>query len=86
MITIGVDTHKGNTWHCSRRYTASLRVSDPNGASDTDSVVIDVCSTLPVATIDTPLPATTWKVGDVIDFSGSATDEQDGTLPASPLS
>jgi PKD repeat protein len=74
------------TYQESGSYTARLRVSDPNGASDTDSVVIDVCSAPPVATIDTPLPATTWKVGDVIDFSGSATDEQDGTVPASPLS
>src|SRR6185312_3422802 len=28
----------------------------------------------------------TWKVGDPINFAGSATDPQDGTLPASALS
>jgi PKD repeat protein len=70
------------TYQESGSYTARLRVSDPNGASDTDSVVINVGGAPPVATGDTPLPATTWKVGDVIDFSGSATDEQDGTVPA----
>ena len=75
-----------HTYQESGSYTASLRVSDPNGASDTNSVIIDVGSTPPVATIEAPLPTTTWKVGDVIDFSGSATDEQDGTLPASALS
>jgi hypothetical protein len=32
------------------------------------------------------LLSTTWKVDDVIDFSGSAADPQDGTLPASALS
>ena len=35
--------------------------------------------------INTPAAGTTWKVGDVITFSGSATDAQDGTLPASAL-
>ena len=33
----------------------------------------------------TPAAGTTWKVGDLINFSGSATDPQDGALPASAL-
>jgi hypothetical protein len=40
----------------------------------------------PTATIAAPTPGTTWKVGDVIAFSGSATDPEDGSLPASALS
>jgi len=40
----------------------------------------------PTATIAQPAPSTTWKVGDVIAFSGSAADPQDGSLPASALS
>jgi glucose/arabinose dehydrogenase len=67
-------------------YTATLRVTDPVGASDTDSVTITVGNTAPTATIITPAAGTTWKVGDVITFSGSATDTQDGALPASALS
>jgi hypothetical protein len=35
--------------------------------------------------IDTPTAGTTWKVGDVITFSGHATDAQSGTLGASAL-
>jgi PKD repeat protein len=66
-------------------YNASLRVTDSHGASDTDSVTITVGNTAPTATIVTPAAGTTWKVGDVITFSGSATDAQDGTLPASAL-
>ena len=66
-------------------FTASLRVTDSHGASDTDSVTITVGNTAPTATILTPAAGTTWKVGDVITFSGSATDAQDGTLPASAL-
>jgi PKD repeat protein len=67
-------------------YTATLRVTDPDGASDTASVTITVGNTAPTATIITPAAGTTWKVGDVITFSGSATDTQDGALPASALS
>jgi hypothetical protein len=42
-------------------------------------------NTPPTATITTPSASTTWKVGDLITFSGSATDSEDGTLPASAL-
>jgi glucose/arabinose dehydrogenase/PKD repeat protein len=66
--------------------TASLRVTDSQGASDTDSVTITVGNSPPTATINTPAAGTTWKVGDTISFSGSATDLQDGPLPASRLS
>ena len=64
-------------------YTAVLRVTDSQGATATDSVVISVGNTAPTAVIQTPVAGTTWKVGDVLTFSGSATDAQDGTLPAS---
>jgi len=40
----------------------------------------------PTPTITTPASGTTWKVGDTITFSGSATDPEDGVLPASSLS
>jgi PKD repeat protein len=67
-------------------YTARLRVTDSGGLSATDAVTITVGNTPPTATILSPPAGTTWKVGDVINFSGSATDQQDGTLPASALS
>ncbi|HMG30263.1 MAG TPA: hypothetical protein VK585_09105, partial [Jiangellaceae bacterium] len=59
---------------------------DSHGASDTDTVPITVGNTPPTATISTPAAGTTWRAGDLISFSGSATDQQDGTLPASALS
>jgi regulation of enolase protein 1 (concanavalin A-like superfamily) len=39
----------------------------------------------PTPTISSPTPSLAWKVGDRINFSGSATDAEDGTLPASAL-
>jgi glucose/arabinose dehydrogenase/PKD repeat protein len=67
-------------------YTARLSVTDSGGQSATASVTITVGNTPPTANIVSPATGTTWKVGDVINFSGSASDQQDGTLPASALS
>jgi CSLREA domain-containing protein len=39
----------------------------------------------PTPTISSPATSLTWKVGDTINFSGSATDAEDGALPASAL-
>ena len=65
-------------------YTVRLRVTDNQGASDiSDPITIQSGNTPPTAVISTPAAGTIWKVGDVINFSGSATDTQDGTLPAS---
>ena len=74
------------TYTAQGSYVATLRVTDSQGASDTDTVPIAVGNTAPTPTIATPAAGTTWKVGDVISFSGSATDQQDGTIPASGLS
>ncbi len=63
-------------------HTATVRVTDPSGASDTDSVSIQTDNSPPVAQILTPAAGTTWEVDEVVGFSGSATDA-DETLPAS---
>jgi PKD repeat protein len=67
-------------------HTASLRVTDSHGAASTAAVTISVGNTAPTATITSPAPGTTWRVGDLIQFAGAATDEQDGPLPPSALS
>jgi len=67
-------------------YTVRLQVTDNNGASAvSDPITITSGNTPPTAVINTPLTGTTWAVGDVINFSGTGTDVQDGTLPASAM-
>ena len=75
-----------HTYASQGTYTASLRVTDSNGASATAAVTINVGNTPPNATIAAPAAGTTWKVGDLIQFAGGATDAQDGPVPASGLS
>ena len=62
-------------------HTARVRVSDPDGASDVDSVAIQSNNTPPVAQIAAPTGGTTWAVDDVVGFSGTASDAQQA-LPA----
>jgi glucose/arabinose dehydrogenase len=64
----------------------SVRVSDPFGGQNVATVTISAGNTAPVPTISTPASSLTWKVGDAISFSGSATDAQQGALPATALS
>jgi len=68
-------------------YKAQLQVTDSHAASSkSDPITIAVGNTPPTATITSPASTLTWRVGDAIQFSGSATDQQDGNLPASALS
>jgi glucose/arabinose dehydrogenase len=66
--------------------TVGLQVTDSHGATATTTRLITPGNTPPTATITAPSAALTWKVGDPIAFSGSATDTQSGALPASSLS
>jgi glucose/arabinose dehydrogenase/PKD repeat protein len=64
-----------------------LRVTDGGGASDTSAPIAIVTdpNDPPSAAIGSPTSATRWKVGDTIAFSGSATDAEDGAVPAASL-
>jgi glucose/arabinose dehydrogenase len=81
----GTSSQASWTYTASGTYTARLRVTDPQGASGTASQTITVGNTPPVPVITAPSPSLTWKVGDAIAFSGSASDAEDGPLPPSAL-
>jgi len=63
-----------------------LQVTDSHGLSATATLLITAGNTAPTATITTPLASAQWQVGSLIAFSGTATDHEDGLLPASRLS
>ena len=68
-------------------YNVRLRVTDSGGATDVADVQVQVSTgAAPVPTIASPAAGTTWAVGDTISFAGSATDAEDGSIPASGFS
>ena len=67
-------------------FTARLTVADNRGGSASDTVPITVGNRGPTATISAPASTLRYKVGDVINFAGSATDPEDGAIPAARLS
>ena len=67
-------------------FVPKLTVTDSKGLSDTDTLpTIDTSNAPPTAAIGTPAGGTLYRAGDVISFSGGATDAEDGTLAASRL-
>ena len=70
------------TYQTAGAYTARLTVTDMHGASDSTTVTVQVGVE---ATIDAPRSATTWAVGDQIDFSGHGSDYDGAILPSSAL-
>lgn len=69
-----------HTYTVGGRYTATLTVTDPDGASDADTVQIDAGNTPPTPVIDAPLPSKRFIVGESIVLHGHATDQQDGAM------
>ena len=63
----------------------SVVVSNSAGNVTSNNAVLTVtqANQLPAASINTPIAGATYAGGDVINFSGSGTDPEDGTLPAS---
>ena len=64
-------------------YDVGLRVDDGHGHTATATQQIQSGNTAPVLGTVTPDAALTWAVGQTVNFSATATDAQQGTLPAS---
>lgn len=66
-------------------FPITLRVTSSNGFSDTEELSLNTSNSPPVPSINSPQASLQWSVGDQVQFSGSATDAEDGALPASGL-
>ena len=75
-----------HTYTQSGVFTARLTVDDGRGARDSATTSISTSGSGPTATISTPADNSRYRNGDTITLQGSATDQQDGQLPASALS
>ena len=64
---------------------ARLTVTDNASRTATAASAITVTTAQPVPVIAAPTAAMRWAVGDIVNFSGSASEPIDGPLPASQL-
>jgi glucose/arabinose dehydrogenase len=71
------------TYSTAGNYRVSLRVSDGRGGTATAAITIGVGR--PNVTISAPTDSLHWAVGEKVDFSGSATDNQGAAIPAANL-
>jgi glucose/arabinose dehydrogenase len=83
--TTSTQANPSHTYAASGRYTVRLTTSDGTLETVSDPVTVTVGGP-PVPRILTPTDGSTFKAGDVISFSGDATDPEDGAIPASRLS
>lgn len=74
-----------HTYVAEGMYTVTLTVSDEFNNKDTKTLTIHAGQTAPTVTIDTPTDFMYAAPEQVINFSGSATDIQDGAIDASKL-
>ena len=79
------ETSPSHTYTVNGTYNASLTVSDGE-KSDTETVIITVGNNLPNGTIVNPANNSNYNAGDIISFSASGTDPEDGELPDSSFS
>jgi hypothetical protein len=71
-----------HTYTQAGQYVVRLTVSDGVSSSQSTPLTITVGNP-PTATINSPTDGLVFRAGDVINYSGDATDQEDGTLPAS---
>ena len=84
-ITSSTTTNK--TYATAGTFSASVKVRDSNFAfSSTVSTLVRAGNTPPAVNITGPTTGYLFSVGDAITLAASATDAEDGTLPASALS
>jgi hypothetical protein len=65
------------------QYRAIVTNAAGTATSNAATLTVSAFNRAPIASITSPANATLYRVGTVISFSGTASDPEDGTLPAS---
>ncbi|GIJ49296.1 glycosyl hydrolase [Virgisporangium aliadipatigenens] len=68
------------TYTADGKYTATLTVRDPQGATGTASVIITVGNTAPTVVVNSPASGQLVSFGDSVPWSVTVTDPEDGAI------
>ncbi len=66
-------------------HTITLTATDSEGGAGTDVIYINVTNTAPVAAITAPLNGSSFEAGDLISFTGTGDDLEEGALAGDSL-
>ena len=66
-------------------FNVQLTVTDSGSLTGVDSVTVIAGNLAPVANITSPISGTVYTVGDQLNYAGSGTDVEDGTLTGTSL-
>lgn len=83
--TTGTGSVVTKTYNSPGQYTAILTVTDSKGTSKTDQYTVIAGDAAPSLSLPTPYIGQKFNQGDTINFAGSATDPEDGSIGASNL-
>lgn len=82
---ISTAANPAHTFNANGSYLVKLTVTDSFNNVATKTLTIQAGQSAPVLTINSPIDLTTATVGQAINYSGSATDAQDGAISADKL-
>ena len=81
--TTSTQANPQHTYQAAGAYQARLSVSDGVNSTLSTPLSISVGNKPTISLVTTPSDGGTFRAGDVISFNGTATDVEDGVLPAS---
>src|SRR5215217_293829 len=81
----GTGAKPQHTYTAEAKRTVTLTVSDGRGGTDTATLTIDAGNSAPQPAITSPTAGAQFSVGQQVTLQGSATDDEEGTLPVTSL-
>jgi glucose/arabinose dehydrogenase len=84
--TTSTAANPAKTYNTAGTFTATLRVTDPQGLPGTASVIINAGNAAPTVTLSTPVNGQLMNFGDTVPYTISVSDPEDGAINCARVS